>query len=244
MQRRRLTAACIVAVTLAGCGGGDTGDPQRARLLGGLPPDQADRGVYVVDLTTAGELSPGSRVGPFLGAVLDEADLLVETTAPPVTLLGGVAPDIATPAHALRVGTTLVFAEPEVAETVAQRLRDEQAPVPGLTAAAATSAPVVWLGPTPATRAAGSTLVELAPDTVTFTVTPASPSDTAVEETRGALSAGTPPGSPGKSWDVLLADADVHADGERVVITATPRDLPGPLLRSLLDQRQLTFLPG
>lgn len=242
MLRRSLTSAVVgLTLTLAGCvAGGPAGDSERARLLGGLPPGEAERGVYVVELDAAGELSPGSRVGPFLGPVLEEAELLVETTAPPVTLLGGVAQDIPTPEHAVRVGTTLVFAQPDVAEATATRLRDAADPSRALAAAAASPAPVVWFGPTPSPGAGGTTLVELDTDDVTFTVAPASA--VAVDRMQTELNDGGPPGSPGKTWPTLLGDAEAHQDGDRVIVTAAPRDLPGALLRSLLDQQQLTFL--
>lgn len=219
-------------------------DEQRLRLLGGVPPAEAERGLYLVDLKAAGEQSPGSRVGPFLGTVLDQAQLLVETTAPPLTLLGGMDDEIETPSHALRVDDVLVFAEPDPAQAAADLLADGAAPGPELTAAAASQAPVVWVGPTPAPNAEGSTLIELGADSVTFSVTPSDAVDVAVAHARQELAAGAPPGSPGKPWTSVLAEADVSVDGPQVIIRARPLDLPGPFLRSLIDQQQLTFLPG
>ena len=213
-------------------------------MLGGVPAAEAERGLYLVDLRRAGELSPGSRVGPFLGAVLEQADLLLETAVPPVTLLGGVDAQVDTPEHALRVEDVLVFAQPDVAKTAADRIAEDAQPATALAQAAGSPAPVVWIGPTPSPAGTGRTLIELDSDSVTFTVTPTLPVDEAVEHTRAQLAESGLPGSPGKTWSTVFTDAQVSADGDQVVVTATPRDLPGPLLRSLVDQRQLSFLPG
>jgi hypothetical protein len=243
--RLLLAAAALVAT---GCSGGAappaSGDPGVLRVLGGVPASEAERGVYVVDLGEAGEQSPGSRVGPFLGPVLDESDLLVETAVPPVTLLGGVDDDVETPEHAVRAGDVLVFAEPDVAQTAADLIDEGAQPSAELAAAAGSPAPVVWVGPTPSPVATGRTMIELDAESVTFTVTPTGPVADAAAFAQNELEASGPPGSPGKPWSTVLTDAEVSTDGGQVVITAIPQDLPGPLLRSLIDQRQLSFLPG
>ena len=213
------------------------------RMLGGVPAAEAERGVYLVDLGEAGELSPGSRVGPYLGGVLEQADLLVETAVPPVTLLGGVDAEVQTPEHGLRVDDILVFAEPDLAQAAANLIAEQAQPDAALAAAAASTAPVVWIGPTPSPTGKGRTVIELDTDSVTFTATPTVPVSDAVEFTQAQVAKSGPPGSPGKPWSTIFTAAEVSADGDQVVITATPQDLPGPLLRSLVDQRQLSFLP-
>ena len=220
-------------------------DAQRLRLLGGVPPADAARGLYVVDLEAAvGDLSPGSRVGPFLGGVLEQAQLLVETNAPPVTLLGGIPDSVETPEHAERVDDALVFAEPETVAVAAGRLRQHATPDDALAGLAASAAPVAWIGPTPSPAGTGRTLIEMDAKSVTFTVTPTITVDEAAAFATDQLATSGPPGSPGKPWSTVLTDIDVTTSADAVVITAKPSDLPGPLLRSLVDQRQLSFLPG
>lgn len=250
MTRPRLLVAAAALLALA-CSapasapltGGAAVDPARARLLGALPPEEAARGVYVVDLDAAGELSPGSRLAPIVAPLADDADLLVETTAPPVTLLGGVGAEVGTPAEAVRVDDVLVIAAPEVRDAVAARLRDGAAPDRAFAELAATAAPVAWRGPTPAPNGAGTTTVTLSDDEVQFVVDLDASVVAAQEHARQVLREGGPSGSPGKRWSTVLPDATVAAEDGRLVITAVPGDLPGLFLRVLLDQRQMTFLP-
>ena len=244
-SRFTISAAAMLAaaVLAAGCSPPATPveDSPRARLLGALPAEQAERGVYIVDLATAGEASPGSRLGPLLEGVIDDADLMVETAAPPVTLLGGVDESVPTPPDAVREGTTLVFAAPDVAAATRQRLRDGELAAGELVELSASSAPVAWRGPTPAPEATGRTTITLSDATVMMRADTSAPGPLA-ESVREQLQSGGPPGSPGKPWSTLMADPDVVAGPGHVTILATPRDLPGLLLRSLVDQQQLTFL--
>jgi hypothetical protein len=236
--------AAVTAVTLAASWRSFEGPARpptaNALLLGGLPPAQAAKGVYVVELDGVGDLSPGSRLGPLLEGVIDDAEVLVETAAPPVTLLGGVPEEVAVPEGGLREGTTLVFAEPAIAEAVVQRLRDKAEPSLSLRDIADDPAPVRWHGPTPAPNARGTTTIRLSFEEVSL-----------ITEARGdvvadvweALKHEGPPGSPGKSWRTMFRRAEVVPyDADPFRIAAQPGDLPGLLLRALIDQQQLTFL--
>ena len=244
---RLLGWAVAVGLLLACSTGGATPpvgeqDPARARLLGALPPAEAARGVYVVDLATAGDRNPGSRLAPLLGGLVDDAALLVETTAPPITLLSGIGADVSVPAEAVRVDDVIVLAEPAVRDGVVERLRDGARPEGPLADLAAAAPPVGWVGPTPTTEGSGTTVVEVRPDEVSFRVRDA-PS-AAADDVERELAQGAPPGSPGKPWRDIFGNASAKLDAGTLLITATPRDLPGLLLRSLIDQRQLSFLPA
>lgn len=219
-------------------------DPARARLLGALPPAEAARGVYIVDLHEAGELSPGSRIAPLVAPLAQTADLLVETAAPPVTLLGGVAPDVDTPAEAVRVDDVVVIGAPPARDAAVARLREDAQPEGLLAQLAAASAPVGWAGPTPAPNGSGTTIVTLSEDRVEFAVDLQVPGAAAEDHARRQLAEGGPSGSPGKPWRSILDGAEVSRDGDRLIVTAAPADLPGLFFRVLMDQRQVTFLPG
>lgn len=244
LRSRLLPAAAALA--LAACAGGPPApalDPDRTRLLGGLPPDEAARGVYVVDLQEAGELSPGSRVAPLVAPLVDDAKSMVETAAPPITLLGGVDAGVDIPAGATRIDDVIVIAEPAVRDEVVARVQREAQPEGTLTQLATASAPVAWAGPTPAPNGTGTTVAALSEDSVRFAVDLEDPSGGAVEHARRELLEGGPAGSPGKPWRSILAEAEVSQDGDRLVVTGVPADLPGLFFRVLIDQRQITFLP-
>lgn len=247
IQRPRLLLAAA-ALVLTACSGGAPGpvaaNPSLARLLGALPPEEAVRGVYVVDLDEAGELSPGSRLAPMVAPLADDADLLVETAAPPVTLLGGVGDGVAVPSEAVRVGDVLVIAAPEVRDAVAARLRDRAQPDGALAELAAASAPVAWHGPTPAPNGSGTTTITVSEQEVRFVVDAQVPTAAAEDHARQVLRAGGPTGSPGKRWSAILGGATVTTQDGRLIVEAVPEDLPGLLLRVLIDQRQVTFLPA
>jgi hypothetical protein len=244
--RSLLAAAAFVAavVLLTACYRSPPAPPPTGNrlLLGGLPPEQAARGVYVVDLDRAGELSPGSRLGPLLESVLDDAEVMVETAAPPVTLLGGVSQDVPVPQGGVRQGTTLVFAEPAVAEQVTQRLRDAVEPSVGLGDIADGPEPVRWRGPTPAPAGSGSTTINFS-DAEVFIRVEGAGGAVVVDDVWHRLETDGPPGSPGKRWPTLLEQAEVVPEAEGAFrVVARRGDLPGLLLRALIDQQQLTFL--
>jgi hypothetical protein len=239
----------VVAVAAAvACAGGPTPpvgepDPARSRLLGALPPAEAARGVYVVDLAASGDFNPGSRLAPIVAGLAADAELLVETAAPPVTLLAGVGDDVTVPAEAARVDDVVVLAEPAVRDEVVARLRDGARPEGLLAGLAVAGPPVGWAGPTPSPSGLGTTVIELRPDAITFRVSDV-PLAAAAEHAQRELTEGAPPGSPGKPWRDVLGDAVVERDAGTLLITAVPLDLPGLFLRALIDGRQLTFLPG
>lgn len=248
---RLLAAAAVLTVAFAAvaCGvpappptpGVTSGDPARSRIVGALP--NVDGGVYLVDLERAGDLSPGSRIAPLVADLVGDAEFLLESMAPPVTVLSGVAADAPVPQEAIRVDDNVVFAGRELAEDIVGRLRDDAAPEPQLSPLAATDAPVAWTGPSPAPDAPGRTTVAASPELVTVTIAGLGQHTGAVaSRIEGELASGAPPGSPGKPWNRILGDAEVTAGDGAVTVTAVPVDLPGPFLRILLDGQQLTFL--
>ncbi len=217
----------MLLALLAGCtGGGRDGvvapdraavDSPRARLLGLLRNDGLGRGVWV--LTDPGDADgPGTPLGPLLP--LADGDLLVEAPGP-VGLLAGVPADVKLPDLTRRVGDVVVLAEPGAA--LGSGLP------PGLRRLAATTAPVAWAGQVQG----GPVLVTLDGDALT--VETALP----VQVVRSGLAAPLP-GSPGRRWRDLLADAVVTRSGGRTVLTARATDaLPATLLRQLVDQGAL-----
>lgn len=219
-------------------------DREVLRVLGGLPLTEARRGVYVVDLTEAGELSPGSRLSPVVRPFVDSgATLLIETAAPPVTLLGGVPASMKIPQGAIRVRDVVVFAEPDVAKEVEERLRTEEQPDSDFLVLAGPQ-PVGWAGPTPSPDATGRTTIIATPDRLRFTVDLGDADPVAAKQhVEEELASGAPPGSPGKPWSTVFGDPDVTIDGEELTLTVRPLDVPGLFLRALIDQRQATFLP-
>ena len=239
----RITVAVVAAAVLAGgCTSPD--DPRvsaNALLVGALPPAEAERGVYVVDLRDAGDLSPGSRLGPLVAGVIDDAVVMVETAAPPITILGGVPEDVAVPEGGVREGTTLVFAQPSTSAEVIQRLREHAKPTRKLQDMADATEPVRWRGPTPAPGAAGYTTVTLDRDEITF-VTDGDDSSAMQAGLLDDLANGGPPNSPGKPWRTMLRNPEMHPHGGAVRLVAERVDMPGILLRSLIDQKQFTFL--
>ena len=199
-----------------------------------MPPEATDRGVYVYEPAAGDEVTPGSLLAPVLGGLLDEAALVVETGAPPLTLLAGISSDA--PAPAVKVGDVVLLGAPGDVAAAQARLADDAAPEGLLARLASAGAPVGWAGPLPG----GDVLLEADAERVVVRATGAD----AGAVTR-ALAEQAPPNSPGKPWRELLVRPSVEAVGDEVVVTATRGDLPGVLLRQLIDTRSLTFLaPG
>ena len=241
--RSLLAAAALVLVACAGDAPAAPPQSERARLLGAIPPDAAARGVYVVDLDTAGDLSPGSRIAPLVAPLAEDAEWLVETGGEPLTLLGGVPDDVPTPEMATRAGEVLIIGAPEARQAAVDRLEDGAVPQGSLAELAAADEPVGWAGPTPSPDGQGTTVITLADDRVRFATETEAPG-AAAADVQEQLETGGPVGSPGKRWSSVLGDPEVTTEGNRLVITAVPEDLPGLFLRVLVDQRQITFLPA
>lgn len=248
MNRRWASAGLVLAlaamaVLVAGCTmGGRQAAPSgdRARLLGAIPPTMVQRGVYVFTATPGEDISPGSLLAPIIGAALSEADLIVETGAPPVNLALGIqASEV--PAGATRVGDVLVTGAPGDVAAVAQRLEDAAEPEGLLADLAAQDAPVGWAGPAPnRARTAGQVLLTMDAKRVMLEYRDAPPD--AAQAIREGVASGAPPQSPGKPWSAMMTSPTVEATGGTVTLTADRADLPGELLRQLIDSKSLSFL--
>jgi hypothetical protein len=219
------------------------------RLLGALPDDAVDRGVYVIDPTRAGPEAPASLLDPLIGSLVAESDLLVETAAPPVTLLAGVPSDRALPIGARRVEDLVVIGRPDDVAAVEDRLAGGAAPRAAHAALAASDAPVAWAGPLPLlhreeARGLGDGRFTFARDgdRISILVDPGVPADTAVAVIRQRLVDGSPPGSPGRAWGELLRDPEVTVLDGSVLLSARAGNLDGGVLRTLLDGQGLSFL--
>lgn len=217
-------------------------------MLGALPGDAMSRGVYIFDGGLGEEISPGSLVAPLIGPVIQEADLVVETGAPPITLLSGVPDSVELPKDVVSVDGLAVFGSEEDT-TVAERRIQSGAELPEtLSLLAESSAPVGWAGPLPgcepgtsSSLSDGTLFLEVSPSSVVMEVT--GPRGPELEnEAALRLSEESPAHSPGKPWRTILAEPKVSLDDDRLAIEAVPVDLPGGLLRLLLDTRALSFL--
>ncbi|MGH2692237.1 MAG: hypothetical protein ACRDHM_07005 [Actinomycetota bacterium] len=223
-------------------------DSQRARLLAALPDDALERGVYLFEGDVSEELSPGSLLAPIIGSLIPQADLIVETGAPPVTLLSGLDEDVNLPERMARVDGVAVLGSDEDVAAVREALGEGSGLIEPLPVLADSSAPVGWAGPLPgcepgstADLSEGSLTVALAETLVELSVAGRSAQDLE-SVVDGRLETEGPAHSPGKPWRSILADHAVRMDGELLVIEAVPVDLPGGLLRQLLDTRGLSFL--
>jgi hypothetical protein len=250
--RRQLVAAWL-CLALAACGSmpAATHGPQiddRVQLLGALPDDAVERGVYVVVPGGDPHRTPSSLLEPMLGGLIAQASLMVETAAPPLTLFAGVPDDVLLPTGARRVGDVVVAGRPTDVEAVEARLAEEAAPRPEHELLAASVAPVAWSGPLPtlhpddAALGPGRALLELGEEVVRITVQAATPPDRAAGIITRRLTDGSPPGSPGRPWTALLPAAEVVVAEESVVVRARADGLDGRLLRALLDGQALSFL--
>ena len=250
---RRLTAGAALALAFVavGCSGQESAgpaDPDRARLLAALPDDALNRGVYLFRGDIGEELSPGSLLAPLIGSLIPEADLVVETGAPPVTLLSGLDEDVDLPEQMTLVDGVAVIGSDEDIAAVDDGLGGTGKLPDPLSILAASSAPVGWAGPLPGCEpgtttdlAEGTLTVALSEGSAELTVTGSSAKE--LESYVAArLDDEGPAHSPGKPWRTILTDAQVELDRDRLVIEAVPEDLPGGLLRQLLDTRGLTFL--
>jgi hypothetical protein len=222
------------------------------RILGALPPEAAARGVYVIRPAEAGAFSPGSRLAPLLGALGEQARLLVETAAPPMVVLAGVPDDAVLPGGAERLDGLVVLAADVTRAEFRRQLTGGTGPRGLLAQLAAVQAPVAYAGPLPGSptgsptggdRADGTFLLARDAGTVRIDVRADAPPAAVVEVIRARLADGHVPGSPGRPWRALLEAAEVAVDGRLVRVTATPVGLEGPLLRRLVDDQALTFLP-
>jgi hypothetical protein len=257
---RRLVAAAATCLLLAACGGGipASGGPpdaaaglvpdDRDRLLGALPDDAVDRGVYVVVPGDDPLRAPASLLDPMLGDLVAQSSVMVETAAPPLTLLGGIPDDAVLPFGAARVDDVVVAGRPEDLEEVTARMAEKAAPRPSHAAIARSDAPVAWSGPLPGLHSDGRelgdgrALLELRGEDLRITVEVMTPVAHAAQVIAARLADGAPPGSPGKPWSTLLLDAQVTADGDVVRVQARTEGLDGRFLRSLLDGQGLSFL--
>lgn len=251
--RRAGTAGLALVLALAaGCNASDgaqrSPDARRARLLSALPDDALERGVYLFEGDVGEELSPGSLLAPIIGSLIPQADLVVETGAPPVTLLSGLDEEVELPPRMARVGDVAVLGSEDDVAAVRAALGGGGELGETLELLARSSAPVGWAGPLPGCEpgtvtdlSQGSLAVALSESSVELTVT--GPSAQELETTvDGRIETEGPAHSPGKPWRSILTEHEVGADDERLVIEAVPVDLPGGLLRQLLDTRGLTFL--
>ena len=235
-------ALAATAFLGAGCtaqqpaGGGD----DRSRLLGGIPPAMAGRGVYVFTLNPGEDTSPGSLLAPVIGASLAQAELIVETGAPPVNLALGIeASEV--PTGATRVGDVLVTGAPDDVAAVTERLKAAAEPQGLLAALAAQDAPVGWAGPPPIREPVpGEVLITMDEESVTLEYRDARPG--AAQAIQEGLASGAPPQSPGKPWSGLLRAPAVQVESDTVKVSAERGDLPGELLRQLIDSESLSFL--
>jgi hypothetical protein len=217
-------------------------------MLAALPDDALQRGVYLFEGDVGEDLSPGSLLAPIIGTLIPQADLVVETGAPPVTLLSGLDEAVELPERMARVGDVAVIgSEDDMAAVRAAVGAGGELDEP-LSLLASSSAPVGWAGPLPGCEpgvtsdpSEGGLTVALSERSAELTITGprAQELEAAVAD---RLEAEGPPHSPGKPWRSILADHQVRLDDERLVIEAVPVDLPGGLLRQLLDTRGLTFL--
>lgn len=251
MRRGVATRALLALALLPACAAQPDGGPvdsERARLLAALPDDALSRGVYLFKGGLGDEISPGSLVAPIIGSLIAEADLVVETGAPPLTLLSGLPRDAELPDRMERVGNVAFLGLPEDMSAVEARLESPGEPPEALAVLARSSAPVGWAGPLPGCApgdtppiSEGSLTVELSEGSVALSVT--GPSAQELEPLVAArLQDEGPANSPGKPWNTILTDQRVSFDDGTLLIEAVPADLPGGLLRLLLDTRGLGFL--
>ena len=241
-----LALVCVCALA-AGCTGGGQAegvamDPERLQLLSALTDGLAARGVYVFETKLGEDLSPGSLLAPVIGASLLEADLVVETGAPPVNLALGV-PEGDVPPGARRVGDVLVTGAPGDVAEVEPRLRETELPPESLMDLAAVTSPVAWGGPPPVRQQlAGHVVITMDEQKVRLVWHDADVMERSAVGIAQALAEGGPPQSPGKRWDTLLLEPKVTVEGDDLIIEAGRGDLPGTLLRQLVDSKALGFL--
>jgi hypothetical protein len=235
----------LALVAGAGCSR-QTVDSDRLRLLGAIPPGAVERGVYLYEPGADDDVLPGSLAGPDLAPLLERADLVAETAAPPLVVAIGV-PEGDLPEDAEIVDGVLVAgAEPDEAAEARARLEKKTNPKGILLSLAAADSPVGWAGPASvANHDAGElkdAIVTLWPDWVVFGAE-VDDADRASGATQDALRNGSLPSSPGKTWTSLLTESEVTVDNAGdLLVTAVPEGFPGLLLRQLIDSGSLTFL--
>lgn len=242
-----LAAGAFVACT---GGGPEEGAPRptgdRARLLGAIPPETAERGVYIYDPSAPEDLLPGSLAGPDLAVILQRAELVVETAVPPLVLAAGVPEDVVLPDDVSMVdGVVIAAVDGDERAAAADRLRQGAAPEGVLAELGAASEPVGWAGPAEVASSnaggLGDVVVRLSSSRIHIRAETPTP-DEAIRPIARSLGTGTVPSSPGKAWTDLLGAQDVFEEEGAVVVRARPQGLPGLLLRQLIDSRSLSFL--
>ena len=221
-------------------------------MLTALPDDALSRGVYLFKGDLGEDLSPGSLVAPIIGSLISQADLVVETGAPPVTLLSGLPEDAALPEGMVRVEDVAFLGSPGDMKAVETGLGSNRELEEPLELLARSPAPVGWAGPLPGCQpgttvdlSEGNLAMALSASSIELTVT--GPSAQKLEPSvNERLGSEGPAHSPGKPWRTILTDPEVVFEDQRLLIEAVPVDLPGGLLRQLLDTRGLSFLrpPG
>jgi hypothetical protein len=239
---RLALALAATALIAAGCTAQQPaeGGDDRGRLLGGIPPALAGRGVYIFTANPGEDVSPGSLLAPVIGAALLEADLIVETGAPPVNLALGIESS-EVPAGATLVGDVLVTGAPDDVAVVTQRLEASAEPEGLLAELAAQDAPTGWAGLPPTRQPlGGQVLITMDDESLALHYEDAPPGT--AEAIQEGLANGAPPQSPGKPWSGLLLEPTVEVDGPDLKVTAQRGDLPGELLRQLIDSKSLSFL--
>ena len=243
-----LLLCAVMAVACSGDEGNDAvpaTDGSRVSLIGAVPGDAANRGVYAFTAPLGDELSPGSLLAPVIGAALQSADLVVETGAPPLTLALGISEDAELPAPARRVGDVVVLGTPEDVAAAVARLESDQPPVASLASLVTSEEPVAWAGPPPTREPVpGHVLMTMDEDSVSLTYSGAPDPDALRSVVTQGLETGAPPQSPGKPWRTLLVEPTVTVGAGALDIAARRGDLPGSLLRQLIDSRSFTFLAG